>query len=246
MLLSRSSERCVRGVAQIATAGRASFAHLHTTRLSRSDVSHHVAVSQHEDLRAKAQELHRNNVFDQWASQCESPRTDLHELAHQGKAGAIRLLLGTAAGRGMIDLVDEHGWTAVHLAARQGHVDVLRLLVSAGSTGPWAGQLTAKTASGWTALHLAARYGHAGAIRALVALGAPLDPDGDDGKLMLTMAGKMCYQADAIERKAATLDALQQRWKQSKVQGYGDGNSVRQLRVGYETYMRSECDVHKC
>lgn len=62
----------------------------------------------------------------------------------------------------------------LHMAAREGHTDILRLLIKAGA------DIDFKNALGDTPLHSAARYGHAEAVKRLVEAGAnPAATDGD-------------------------------------------------------------------
>ena len=58
------------------------------------------------------------------------------------------------------------GMTALHLAAREGHVHIVRLLAS--TPDFYRPDLDLKTADGWTSLHMAARQRHASVVRYLV------------------------------------------------------------------------------
>lgn len=56
---------------------------------------------------------------------------------------------------------DENGLTPIHLAAKNGHVDLIKALKDAGA------DVSAQTEDGWTPMHLAAENGHVDVIKAL-------------------------------------------------------------------------------
>ena len=58
---------------------------------------------------------------------------------------------------------DIDGWTPLHQAAENGHVEMARLLVS-----ELGADVNARDCSGWTPLHLAAENGHVEMARLLV------------------------------------------------------------------------------
>ena len=60
---------------------------------------------------------------------------------------------------------DMEGATPMHLAAKNGHADVVKSLMLQGANP------SAKNANGCTPLHLAAKYGHANVIMALLDFG---------------------------------------------------------------------------
>ena len=65
-----------------------------------------------------------------------------------------------------INAADEQGWTALHMAAYEGHKKTTELLCSKGAN------VNARTVSGWTPLHMAASRGHAFVAQRLLAHGA--------------------------------------------------------------------------
>lgn len=73
------------------------------------------------------------------------------------------------------------GWSALHLAARGGHSDLVALLLEAGAPARQTHQ------AGWTPLHRAAEGGHLGIARMLLAGGAPIDARGN-GRTALGVA----------------------------------------------------------
>eukprot|EP00602_Paraphysomonas_sp_CaronLab_P010982 CAMPEP_0185018430 /NCGR_PEP_ID=MMETSP1103-20130426/1159_1 /TAXON_ID=36769 /ORGANISM="Paraphysomonas bandaiensis, Strain Caron Lab Isolate" /LENGTH=90 /DNA_ID=CAMNT_0027548241 /DNA_START=43 /DNA_END=311 /DNA_ORIENTATION=+ len=61
---------------------------------------------------------------------------------------------------------DKSGWTALHLAARNGRRDICEYLISKGA------DVTIRNNLGSTALHLAARNGHRDTCEYLISKGA--------------------------------------------------------------------------
>ncbi len=91
----------------------------------------------------------------------ESP---LLEAARRGDVEAVRSLLRDGADP---NLAAGDGLTALHVAAEQGFVEVVELLLDAGAN------VTAKTNIGeYEPLHLASRFGHAEVVRVLLEAGA--------------------------------------------------------------------------
>jgi len=68
------------------------------------------------------------------------------------------------AARCRVDLLTEHGWTALHFAADQGHEAVMKQLLAAGCNIDLQG-----TEDGFTPLHLAAQNGYVSVAKQLVA-----------------------------------------------------------------------------
>jgi len=86
------------------------------------------------------------------------------------------------SGLQMIDASTADGSTALHVAAKHGHANVLRLLLEAGADA------LSADAEMRTALHLVAVAGHGLCVKALLDAGA--DPEGrdSDGKTPLDLA----------------------------------------------------------
>eukprot|EP01047_Picozoa_sp_COSAG01_P021703 COSAG01_NODE_1266_length_10987_cov_8.631980_1_plen_1169_part_00 len=128
--------------------------------------------------------------------------TALHYAAFNGQVEALRYLLSAEVGA-ELEAKDKYGMTALHRAAANGQVEALRYLLSA-EVGA---ELEAKDKDGRTALHWAARGGYVEALEVLVELGASVNPDGDGGVRLFSMAGESCGGDDAAE-KAATVATL--------------------------------------
>lgn len=81
-----------------------------------------------------------------------------------------------------------HSVTPLHLAARAGHVDLIRLLLKAGAEP----HVEAKhaDASGWVPLHMAAAGGHFRAVRVLLDGGAELRRRNSMGQSALHIAAE--------------------------------------------------------
>ncbi|XP_049769586.1 nuclear factor NF-kappa-B p100 subunit-like [Schistocerca cancellata] len=127
----------------------------------------------------------------------------LIEAARQGSAEQLRELL--AAGADVVAREEEVWWggsrTALHLAARGGHVAAASCLVGAGA------EVDARTSLGRrTPLHLAAQWGHAGVVRLLV--GTSADPNARDrwGQTPLHRAAEGGHAETAAELLQAGAD----------------------------------------
>jgi hypothetical protein len=104
------------------------------------------------------------------------------------------------------DAKDANGWTALHWAAFKGHVEAMRLLMESGA------DMDAKDADGWTALHCAANNGHVEVIRVLAQLGAQLDAQTAAGETPLQLSIRLGHHQVAqvlreLERSARTQKA---------------------------------------
>ncbi|KAL2081407.1 hypothetical protein ACEWY4_023260 [Coilia grayii] len=118
-------------------------------------------------------------------------RTLLASAAHAGSADVAALLLC----RGADPLLRDHqGQTPLTLAARQGHVGVLQVLLDWAQDQHGLEAASARTMlehsdiEGWTALRSAAWGGHAEAVRLLLEAGAEVDGCDADGRTALRAA----------------------------------------------------------
>ncbi|XP_049797336.1 serine/threonine-protein phosphatase 6 regulatory ankyrin repeat subunit A-like isoform X2 [Schistocerca nitens] len=94
----------------------------------------------------------------------------LIEAARQGAAEQLRELLAAGADVGARGYELGTSFTALHLAARGGHVEAASCLVGAGA------EVNARSSQEQrTPLHSAARWGHAGVVRLLVGASADLN-----------------------------------------------------------------------
>lgn len=78
---------------------------------------------------------------------------------------------------------DDAGETALHIAARTGHLPSVQVLLCPGGAG-----VDARNTHGWTPLLLAARYGHMAVAEDLVAVGADVNARGFHGWTALHLA----------------------------------------------------------
>lgn len=109
----------------------------------------------------------------------ERHRLGLHIVVKLGDLRCTSLLLEALAD---VNLTSDAGETAMHMAARRGHVEILRLLVEGGaSTEP---------ESGRRPIHLAAQGGHAVAVELLLDRGASRDLVSRDGYAALHLAAE--------------------------------------------------------
>ena len=104
----------------------------------------------------------------------ESVTTQLHEAAWLGRAETVQALISAAGADPDSYSIHRHSGTALHKAARQGHVDTIRSLLSAGADP----NLRSTHLYGGTPLHVATWSGDPETIRVLIAGGA--DPNAGD------------------------------------------------------------------
>jgi TonB family protein len=88
----------------------------------------------------------------------------LRDLALAGRTEAVRLLLAETGPD--LDAADGTGWTALMYAVKEGHYEIVGLLLEAGA-GP-----DRRNHFGETSLHLAARHGRTASARLLLQAGA--------------------------------------------------------------------------
>jgi len=69
----------------------------------------------------------------------------------------------------LVNCADKDGYTPLHRAAYEGHVEILQMLVSRG------GDIHARTVDGWTPLHSAARWSQTEAASYLLSVGAQVN-----------------------------------------------------------------------
>ena len=113
------------------------------------------------------------------ASQYEG-RTPLMEAAlskSPERSASAKLLIESGAN---VNAVNKSGYSALIMAAGEGHEDVLKLLIKAGA------DVNAQSQHGNCALLLAARKGHANVVRRLIAAGADVNRFDRKGNSALT------------------------------------------------------------
>ncbi|CAM1312513.1 Uncharacterised protein g6006 [Pycnogonum litorale] len=113
-------------------------------------------------------------------------RLSIHEAASNGDLTTISIL--TKCNPKSKETVDCRGMTPLHLAAVNGHRNVITHLaandVHLGATDP----------SGYTALHMASLHGRAECVLALVKLGLPVDQKTKDDYTAFHLAVMNCYE----------------------------------------------------
>ena len=100
-------------------------------------------------------------------------RTPLHKAAYY--SGAPEVISSLVSRGADVNAVDKGNWTALHLAARNGHVEAMRLLLDAGTRTD-----VRDTKHGWTALHLAVIAGNIDGARLLVRADADVRRQGQE------------------------------------------------------------------
>ncbi|KAL2323598.1 hypothetical protein Fmac_027977 [Flemingia macrophylla] len=96
------------------------------------------------------------------ASGCGINETVLHEAAAANRTDAMEFLAERYGEELEFDAADSEGRTAIHVAAREGHVRVIEFCVSMG------GNPNLADWKGWTPLHYAAWGGHVEAVECLL------------------------------------------------------------------------------
>ena len=98
----------------------------------------------------------------------------------------------------------EYEWTCLMAAARNGHLDICRLLLDKGA------KVEAKNSDGWTPLHYAARNDHIEIVRLLCDRGADVEACSNDGRRPLhtaAMNGRISVVKELIEERNAEINA---------------------------------------
>ncbi|NES98563.1 MAG: hypothetical protein F6K32_25975, partial [Desertifilum sp. SIO1I2] len=88
--------------------------------------------------------------------------------AYQGSNDIAKLLI---AGGASLHVVDDQGYTPLHIASREGHKDVVELLIARGA------QIDAKSKDGCTPLYMAASGQHLDIAQLLLGCDAIMEPD---------------------------------------------------------------------
>jgi cytohesin len=104
----------------------------------------------------------------------------LLEAAAQGNIAVLETSI--ADGKKISKIADAQGFTALHLAARNGHKDTVAFLLKCGLP------IEARSKDGFTPLHVAANSGHLELVKYLVKNGAHLNSKSDNGLTPLHMA----------------------------------------------------------
>ncbi|MDX1570859.1 MAG: ankyrin repeat domain-containing protein [Xanthomonadales bacterium] len=112
----------------------------------------------------------------------ETGRPLLHRAARLGRTAMVRTMLEAEADP---NLRDDIGFTPLMEAAREGHADLVELLLAAGGSAVARAHASALE---FSVLHLAAIGGDPAIVRRMVAAGAALDAQDTDGSTALLWA----------------------------------------------------------
>ena len=108
---------------------------------------------------------------------CAAP---IHDACASGNVPQIKALLKNDPS--LVFIKDNYGATPLHLAAINGHKDVVELLLASRADA------NAKNNKGWTPLHAAAAGGHREVAQLLFASGADIDAQAQEGETPLHLA----------------------------------------------------------
>ncbi|KAH7943324.1 hypothetical protein HPB52_006945 [Rhipicephalus sanguineus] len=164
-------------------------------------------------------------------------RLSIHEAARTGDLHVIKLLLKSDPKR--METVDERGWTPIHLAAANGHAEIVRYLAVEGA------DVAALDPTSYTAMHLAAMNGHnaclevkllsshcfpawvnyADCVRTLLSWGANLAVEDALGRTVQDMVEE--YALDDVSALLSGLWAHVDKYTQSRKQNGQSGSSGR-------------------
>lgn len=92
---------------------------------------------------------------------------NVHDVAKKGILGDLEKLLASNAN--LLNDTDQFGQTPLHIAAFEGHLDLVELLVVSGAS------LSTQDKNGWAPLHCAASNRHLHIVERLIVAGADLN-----------------------------------------------------------------------
>jgi hypothetical protein len=134
----------------------------------------------------------RGTPYDQSLDELDFLRSAC-AAAQRGQTARLEALLSRHAGRGLHGEDCGSGLTPLHYAAREGHLDCVRLLLRVGAVVD-----RPSRAGGATALHRAAFMGHCAVLKALLEAGADARLQDGDGETALHKAAAQGHAA-AVE-----------------------------------------------
>ena len=149
-------------------------------------------------------------------------KDDVIKGAHSGNVTMVEAALRENATALLKRTYFDHGVTAMMAAARDGHTDVVKLLLEKGAN------VHAQDSDGWTALMYAAEGGHFELTKTLLASGADYSQTTSDGKTAFDLAKEVSTAVDdgdntnsekgegGLDEAAAALEE-QQKLDQAKV-----------------------------
>lgn len=127
---------------------------------------------------------------------------DILGAAERGELDSVRALLESDPQ--LLNVIDQGGYTPLHKAAYNGHVEIVEYLISKGA------DLNARSNSGSTPLHGAAFHGHPEAVRTLIEKGAEIDIKNNGGytPFLGACAGGRFDAASLLIEHGADINAL--------------------------------------
>ena len=125
--------------------------------------------------------LHSSRSYEQAEMPLELKRSHLHYAAFYGLHTIVKFLV-IQLPQDVHSRHFDNGSTPLHLASREGHGGVARLLLEHGA------DTTAQDRLGSTPLHLALQWGHEDVVRLLLEHGADITAQDDDGSTPLRLA----------------------------------------------------------
>jgi hypothetical protein len=109
----------------------------------------------------------------------DTPNKQLIEAADKGDLERVQDALYLGA---KVNAINEYGWTALHYAVKQGHTEVIRVLVENGV------DVNLGHSNGRTSLHCAIQEGYVEIVALLLANGADIYARDDSGQTSITLA----------------------------------------------------------
>ncbi|NNK62179.1 MAG: hypothetical protein HKO98_03140 [Gemmatimonadetes bacterium] len=146
-----------------------------------------------------------------------NPEAPVADAAMREDVSEVRQLLQGGAD---VNAAQGDGMTALHWAARHGHVELAEMLVYAG------GHLDAATRLGpYTPVMIAAEGGHGGVVEALLAAGADPDVTTSTGVTALHLAARSGDEqaVRSLLDRGAEVDATENAWNQTPLMWAADG-----------------------
>ena len=146
----------------------------------------------------------------------DNPEAPVADAAMREDVSEVRQLLQGGAD---VNAAQGDGMTALHWAARHGHVELAEMLVYAG------GHLDATTRLGpYTPVMIAAEGGHGGVVEALLASGADPDVTTSTGVSALHLAARSGDEqaVRALLDRGAEVDAAENAWNQTPLMWAAD------------------------
>lgn len=144
----------------------------------------------------------------------------LHHAALKGNPSPMKILLAKSNRPWIVEEKKDDGYTALHLAALNNHVEIAELLVHLGGAS-----MDKQNVNLQTALHLAVERQHDQIVKLLVREGANVNiPDKDGGTLFITLSctlSQLYFTIDTPLHEALRHHTLSQLRQLQDVEGFG-------------------------